>query len=330
MKSILFFIPVFLIYLSARSQSGGQVYSTSPGTEDVVLDTFTGPARLIVSCAARRKSEPYSSDFWAIHPETGIAERIPRSGEPEGWKPHFHGIELVKGMDGKIRLYAIAHGVSETDSRNRILIYELSKTAATLIDSILNPQIVKSPNDVCALADGTIFWTNDYGTGLGMAWRFIFRCKTSTIGKYESGEFSIVAKRLQYANGILPKENKLYVSTTRGNKLYQYEINSDKTLSDRKVLATHLKGLDNISFSGENLIVTGHPKFGKFIKNMKDAAEYSPSKVYSFSLTSGEIKTIFEDDGSRISACSVAQVWDGKLWMGQVFNGWVYAFKLSK
>ena len=328
MRYLLFILLGIVPVLTCLSQNIGKKLFVAPGTEDVALDSFTGTPRLIVSCAARRTTETYSAGFWALDPESGIADSLERLGEPSDWKPHFHGIDIVKGLDGKTRLYAISHGVNETDRRNRILIYELGRNVVTLIDSIVNPEILKSPNDVCALPDGTIFWTNDYGSGLGMAWRFIWKCKTSSIGKYETGLFSIVAKRLQYANGILPKGNKLYVSTTRGNKLYEYEINPDKTLWNRKILAKHLKGLDNISFAGDHIIVTSHPKFGKFIGNMKDENNISPSRVYSVSLTTGETKIIFEDDGSSVSACSVARVWEGKLWMGQVFNEWVYSTEI--
>ncbi len=91
---------LFLLFLgSCGSQPLGEDWPThkiavGAGPEDLLLDTFSGPPRLLVSCDARRKNEPPAAGIWALDLTTKTAKELPRIGEPEYLIFHPHGIDL--------------------------------------------------------------------------------------------------------------------------------------------------------------------------------------------------------------------------------------------
>jgi hypothetical protein len=74
-------------------------------------------------------------------------------------------------------------------------------------------------------------------------------------------------------------------------------------------------------------LIASHQKFGKFMKHAKYPSKFSPSLVYMVDPQTGEKDVVFADDGRVISAVSTAVLYNGTLYLGQVFDGFVLVIK---
>ncbi|MCB9231436.1 MAG: SMP-30/gluconolactonase/LRE family protein [Bacteroidia bacterium] len=324
-RTFSFLALLFLLSCGQLLAQNGYAVPVGPGPEDMVLDTLTGAPRLIIACTQRRKGEPYSAEFYALNIGEKEAKILPRTGEPEGWKIHLHGLDIVRNNEGKNLIYAISHGLSEDDPTQYILIYEVFADHLELIHFLGDPEHLLSPNDVTATPDGRIYAGNDFGYGFGMIVKFLTGAKSSSIVMYKDGKWSFVADKLRYANGIRVQGDRLYCATTAGGKVWKWNIDPNGNLVDRELLVEGLQGLDNLDFVDENtLIVPRHPENGKFLKHRKEPEALSPSWIYTVDIANKDYKRIFMDDGNNISACSTAILFEGKLYLCQVFNGFVY------
>ena len=298
------------------------------GPEDFVLDTLSGTHRLIVSCAERREDKPYTVDFWEIDLTNHATRVLPRTNEPEGIEIHLHGIDLVKGNDGKNRIYAISHGLSQDDETNHILVYELLKDKLVFEKMYSNPDYLISPNDVTATPDGTFYISNDYGGGMKLVRRVIFRINASNIASFDGTHWKIHDGKYKYSNGMRIRNNTLYMTTTTGGAVYQLQVNDDHSLTNEKRLIKGLNGLDNITFMPDGkLLTTRHTKNFAFVAHAKNETKPSPFEVIEFDPATGNSKLIRAFSGEEMSAGSTAIYYRGKYYATQVFNPFVMFWK---
>lgn len=190
-----------------------------------------------------------------------------------------------------------------------------------------------SPNDLTVLSSGEIYVSNAYSSYVTMFLPF------STVVHYNpskpnKGRWQVSAEGIRFANGILAIEKKdaptiVYLSTTIGGKLIEYERQSDGKLTKKRIIG-NAKGLDNLTINRNNIITTAHPKLFNFLmhgtSNAKKKKRYSPTIVYSFSLKVDEKPHVIKKElyidpiGSFFSAASTAKIINNKLIISQVFN----------
>ena len=287
-----------------------------PGPEDMVLDSLSGQPRLLVSSADRRghsqEGRIFSVDF-----TTFTAVSLPRLDEPEGLSFNPHGISLVRSGTGRTLLYVINHRSDREDqSRHSILVYEVLPNHLVFTEELTSPLLV-SPNDLCALPDGSIYVSND-SSGKGGMMELILSLKRSTVVHYDgSGKWTVAAEKLAMANGIQAEGKTLYLAVTRENAVYTCPINDDGTLGPRSLLA-RVKGADNITLDKGYLYAAGHLKDLALAGHMQNPDKKAPSTVFRIDSNSGDSTIVFQDDGSLISAASVAVPHNGSLYIGQI------------
>jgi hypothetical protein len=296
------------------------------GPEDFVLDEWSGTPRLLVSSHERRGPAP-SGDIYYFNLATGYSSLLKRIGEPESllaFKPH--GMDILR-MEEKTWLYVILHDPynrSKSDE-NAIGIYEVTDNHLKFKELLEDEIHLWSPNDLSVLPGGEIYATNDKRGKLDV----YLKMETSEIVYYnpEEKQWSVVASDLSYANGILARDSRVFVSATRSDNLMEYPRNDDGTLGDgRKIL--DVKGPDNIMPFKNRLLLVAHFDDIAFLKHQNDKEEHSPSVVFLVDPDAGpdeaepgkNMKAIYVDDGSQISAASTAFIWKGKLYISQVFN----------
>lgn len=296
-----------------------------PGPEDFVLDTSFAYPRLLVSCAERRKKKEAYDEIVEVNLETKATRILPRDNSPE-MKFHPHGIDL-QTVDGKPYLYVISHD----DSLNRQVIYKYLVEQDRLVfeDTIINPKYLISPNDLAVAPSGEIYWSNDASKRNGQLEQ-LFKIKRSTIGYYNpnTDEWRIAADKMVYCNGVAIRGDKVYVSTTRSNRIFEFDKDANGYLSENRVLCK-IKGLDNMTFYGNHIIITSHPRLLAFIRHYKKSKNRSPSLVHKVELDSGKVTTIFANDGSKINAASTGLVFENKLYIAQVFDPFILEVELE-
>jgi hypothetical protein len=296
------------------------------GPEDMVLDTFFAQPRLIISCNARRNNETPFAEIMQYNLTTGEKSILKRKNDAsKNFKPH--GIDIRK-IDNTVWLYVISH--NDAENKQEIITYKVFENHLEYVDTYTHKLIV-SPNDVSIASDASFYVTNDARKRNNMLEKILAK-KSSTIIHLHTQlkeEAKIATKNLAYANGIFYLDSLVYISTTQRKELNEYSIQSNGTLLKNKNLA-RIKGMDNISLYGDWLIVPAHLKFIKFIKHVSSSKNKSPSVVFAINRITGEQKVLFSDDGKKISAASTALIYNGHLYISQVFDDFILKVALNE
>ena len=300
------------------------------GPEDIALDTIFGAERLIVSCSERRTTDYSKNGFYAYDMSSKALLKLPVSGLPQSIALRPHGIDIAV-VEGKRLLYCVNHEKNKDDfppaGRQSILVFELLADKVVFREQ-LTSELIISPNDVCTDHRGGIYVSNDSGK-INNIWEKLFALKRSFVIHYDGNSWSAVGDKLKYANGVGVNGDRLYITGTQETSIISYQINADGTYTDRQDIPS-LKGNDNITFHDNQLVTTSHLNFMKFIKHVNDAEKNSPCAVYTVNLASNAIDTLFLDNGSVLSAASTGLVYDGSLYISQVFNPYIVEVPLKK
>lgn len=296
------------------------------GPEDIVMDSLVDAQhpRLLVSCAARRKTDTPEGNIWSLDLETDQAQVLPRKGEPEGLGIfHPHGIDIVKRNDGKVILYVINH--QDSLKRQLIMSYEVFSDHLQFIQA--NEHILlSSPNDVCFDPQGGFYWSNDASSRKNAFIEPILGIKGGYVGHLSDNRtWSKSKSKFAYTNGIGVLNGDLYISTVIQSKVFRFK---QQDISAKPELICKLVGGDNISFTQDGkLLVTAHLRQIKFLRHMKNPAVKSPSVVYLVDPLTKEKKVIFADDGNQISTASTAIWYKDHLYISQIFDGFILKVK---
>ncbi|MGB3949234.1 MAG: hypothetical protein WBM13_14700 [Bacteroidia bacterium] len=300
--------------------------AVGPGPEDIVLDTFSSSTpRLFASCSQRRKGQPEYQEICEINLTNDSYKIIKRTNEPKGMVFRPHGIDLVKNKSGEVLLYCVSH--NEEKKEHSIIVYKVYTNYLEFKEKLDSPLLV-SPNDVTANCNGDIFVTNDAGKR-GSTTEQLFKLKRANVIKYSlnNKSWTIIANKVCYANGIAvnkcPEKNILF-STVRSNKLYVLENEKVNQENYPKKTIAKLKGLDNITFiNDKEILVTAHLRQIAFLKHYKDANNKAPTVVYKVNLETGESTAVYTNDGSAICGASTALIYNGKMYLSQIFEPFI-------
>ncbi|MFZ5942249.1 MAG: hypothetical protein ACOYXB_16910 [Bacteroidota bacterium] len=326
------FLPLILILACSRPEpttAQAELILTAYGPEDMVTDLGTGKPTLLISCSARRDSYPEYGEILRYFPDEGRQQVMVRSGEPANIRFRPHGIYLDT-LTVPERLLVISHE-NEESGFHPVLIYTV--TADTLFFSeMIDSPLLNSPNSLVTGPSGEIFVINDSGKR-GSTLEKILGSKRAGIVRFEkpdgygySGE--LVASRLSMPAGINRIADTLYVSDARANELLTFTI-TPGGLDDKKVLA-RITGPDNIRPFGKNLLIACHTRPFAFIRHVRSASNLSPVEIISLDPQTGNYKVLFSDDGSTVSAGSVAVALEPFLYIGQVFENRIVKLSLRQ
>lgn len=311
------------ISISSFAQGTFERIHTGAGPEDIVLDTFTSKqnSRLIVSCASRRKGDTVFNEIMSVDIATNALKTFVRK-EPTPVCFHPHGIDLVNAQEGLV-LYVANH--CDAQKVQSIIKYKVEKDTLIWLSSTSSP-LITSPNAVCGRVDGSFLVSNDTYKR-GSIGELLFKQKKCRTALCQDGSCSEVGERLAFGNGIMIDGDKVYQASTMPGAVYVYDFVEGKLLNQK--LLTKVAGADNIRDFGDEIIVAGHTKFGKFLKHMKNTKKHSPTLIVAINKKTGQQRTLFEDDGVRISAASTALVFDGYLYISQIFDAFLLKVKLD-
>jgi len=300
------------------------------GPEDMAMDYSTGQARIIVSCAERRKERKEFGGFYIVNPTTKLSQEMIIL--PDNFEIHPHGIDIVE-MNGAYYLYAISHHDNEGQPTDSIFVFQILGDSLILESdrTIYHPKI-KVPNDLDVLSDGSFYASNfiphngPYETikaNLGMKTGSVVYCDAS-------GQCDYAIKNLGLPNGVFVDEaqNLLYVMNGTCHEVIRYKINdgqvdeSSKTSS--KMYGEKVTIGDNLLMGTDGqLWTTAHPSPLDFLSHSKESNAFSPSQVFSIDPETLNVQKKFQNEGEIISAASTALYFDNRLFVSQVFEPFI-------
>ena len=313
-------LPYFILAICIAScatlpkayQTKDLVISVGPGPEDMVIDTISERPRILISCNARRSGQPYYGEINLYYPTTGEVKVMKRH-EPADVHFYPHGIDLVWVKDTLILLVA---SNASAFHEQAILRYRVYKDSLLFLNKITDPLIV-SPNAVTGFSDGSILVSNDMGK-LGNFWEALFILKRAKIIYWRYNGCSVAAGKFCYSNGITNRGGKVYLASTRQDKVWSFDMKDSLMVNKQIVAKVH--GPDNLRFDGDKLLVACHLRFLDFLKHMKDSTHLSPTTVYEMDPATHDTKVVYYDSGAQISATATALTYGGALYMGGVFD----------
>ncbi|HSV96826.1 MAG TPA: SMP-30/gluconolactonase/LRE family protein [Spirochaetota bacterium] len=293
------------------------------GAEDITIDPETG--RAFISSDHRRAAMAGMAVQGAIYGfDTRAANAKPvRLTADLPFDFHPHGIGFYRGDGSGNRLFVVNHRADG----HYIEIFEWRRGKLVHMESI-GGALMHSPNDVAAAGARSFYVTNDHGntSAAGRMAEEYLQLKRSYVLYYDGSTFRIVAGGVGYANGIALSADggTVYVASSVGRNLLVYgrDIKTGTLSPGRGIDAGF--GLDNIEVDADgSLWIAGHPRMLTFLRHAADAAVPSPSRVVRIELKSdgkAAIREVFQDDGMKISAASVAAPFPDGFLVGAVFD----------
>ena len=320
-------------FRTVENQFKGEIWKKIPikGAEDITLSIVDSFA--LVSATDRRNFPPLDEEFGGIHfidlKNTDFNTKLLTTNITKEFAPH--GISMLK-TDSAYQVIVVNHMPSGHSLEKFIFNGDRLIHQKTFTD----PSII-SPNDVVLIDENRFYFTNDhkYTTGIG---RFIENYGGRAISNviYFDGEKYIeVANGIAYANGINydARRNLLFVASPRGFLIKVYTTNKNGTLHFIENIPCGF-GVDNIEIDHQgDLWVGGHPNLMRFAAYAKGKKKTSPSEIVKITYKgTGNylIKPIYLEDGSEMSAATVAAPFGDYIFTGNVMDKHFLILKSSK
>lgn len=321
---------------------------TPPGPEDVVVDKWTIPARLVISTQDRRVGKLGNGALYEYAPGTGDIKELTISSEPFGFMPH--GIHLVQHRSGKVLVYVINHHTGQppgghSTSRGRpVEILELSDSqlhrflpsseAPVHIPTDEELKVLNAPNDLVATSEGDIYVTNMHGDSWwhGLLPGILGWGSGSVVRFPATGGYELVAKNLNYPNGIFvqaktqtDQTERLLVTLTMENELREYSKRDGEWYLTRTF---PLPTPDNISgLDDGSVLIASHNSKWDFTLHTSSASHVSPWRLFRFGEDLGLRPVLVDDSADRMSGASVGVALNERYYLGQVFGSYLLSCK---
>ena len=178
--------------------------------------------------------------------------------------------------------------------------------------------------------------TNDHGYehGIGRLIEEYGNLAISNVVYFNGQDYSEAAGGISFANGINyeRERNLVFVASPRRFLVKVFEPEIDGTLQFVEDIPCGT-GVDNIEFDQEgNLWIGCHPDLLHFSAYAKQKKETSPSEILKISYREKgdfSVESIYENDGSELSATSVAARFGDLIFAGTVKDDKMLILQLS-
>lgn len=301
-----------------------------PGAEDItvsITDSFA-----IISSTLRTGFPPSEEEFGALYFMDLKAENYTLKNLTTTLNIPFapHGISLYK-MDSTYKVMAVNH----TPNGHSIEVFSLYGDSLVHEKTMTHPLMV-SPNDIVMINEKQFYFTNDHGHAKGfrrLAEDYL-GLSLSNVIYFDGTKFSKAAEGVAFANGINydAKRQLLYVASSRKFLVKVYSKMHDGTLEFIEDINCGT-GVDNIEFNEEGVLYVGaHPKLLTFAAYVKGDNEISPSEIIKIHYKGKGryiVESIYSEDGSTMSASSVAAPYADIILTGNVMDSKFLILKKS-
>jgi len=228
-----------------------------------------------------------------------------------------HGISLYKLDSNRYQLLVVNHYRKHTIEK-----FELTGDRLIHLQTFSDPSMV-SPNDVVILNENQFYFTNDHGytSKFGLLLENYLGLAVSNVVFFDGSEYLEVADGIAYANGInISKDrSQVLVASPRSFKLKYYNLQQDGSLEfdhDLKVGS----GIDNIELDENgDLWMGSHPSLLAFTIYAGGKKPMAPSELITIN-SDEEVISLYENDGSLMSATSVVAPYKDFLFVGTVMD----------
>lgn len=292
------------------------------GVEDLTIDKDNGFAIFIsYPRAAKRDKKSFETGIYFMDLTTNNFQ-IKKISTNFNQLLFPHGISLIQIDSNHHKLFVINHGIQES-----IEVFDLYHQDSLVHDKTLQDELIYSPNDIVAISENEFYVTNDhyYLNKLGKtAENYLGLSKCETV-YFDGKNYRVVDDNLAYANGINydKKRNLMFIASPRGflTNVYNRTENGDLKYIESIDCGT---GVDNIEFDeAGNIWIGCHPSLLAFESYNKGKSDTSPSELIKINYRKKgdyDLESVYVNDGSEISASTVAATYKNLVLVGTVLD----------
>lgn len=233
-----------------------------------------------------------------------------------------HGISLIQLDSNHHKLFVVNHGEGES-----IEVFDLYDKDSLVHDKTLKHELIYSVNDIVALSEDEFYFTNDHyykGKFGRLIENYLGLAKCETV-YFDGQNYRVVDNTLAYANGINydKKRSLMFIASPRGFLINVYERMESGDLKYIESIDCGT-GVDNIELDNEGKLWVGcHPSlltFNSYNKGKKDKAPSELIKIDYREKGDYDITSTYVNDGSDISASTVAATYKDIILVGNVLD----------
>lgn len=288
-------------------------------SEDLAIDAERGIAYLsVLDRASLARNQAVSGTIMLL--DLNLAQPAARAAlayDPPDFRPH--GISILKRAGEPVRLFAISH---RADGSHVVEIAEQDVNGAFVPKARVQDPALVSPNAVAAVGGRQFYVANDRRAGAGMA-DYLLRRATSTLVYYDGTRGRVVAEGLKFSAGLAASADgtRLYAGEALGRQMRIYRrdpATGALTLEDIVPLGT---APDNLRIDADGVVwIAAHPKMLAFAAHAGDPQKRSPTQVLRFDPRTRQVEQVYGNDGTQVSAGTVAARWRGGFLIGALME----------
>jgi arylesterase/paraoxonase len=199
---------------------------------------------------------------------------------------------------------------------HRMGIYEVAPSQLTHLRTVMG---LSSPNDVVAVGPESFYVTEDHGvvTGFLRMAQEVLVLPGGGVDYFDGNALRRVASDMYYANGIAMIGDELVVSQILRRDLVRFRVEQTGDLTRIGSLSLGTAP-DNLWVdSHETLWIGAHPRPLRFSRH---ATSNAPAPAQVLTVTGDVVSTVFQDDGTLVSASSAAVIAGDRMLIGAVFD----------
>ena len=295
-----------------------------PGSgEDIVVDRERGIAYLSL---LDRQSVVKGQDVQGMVVRVDLNSRpftaVPAlAAKPTQFRPH--GLSLYIGPDGQRRLFVINHGPKRGVDPEAVELFRETAPGEFAQEETFRDPLLISPNDLTAVGPRQFYVANDKALGGGLAAGLQqVGIGGSPLTYFDGPVARNVLTDVASGGGINTSADlrTLYVSETAGKRIRVLDRAASGDVTERMRVAMDTSP-DNIDVAADgSLWITGHANTLALIRHFING---SPAPTQVWRVTLGEkkaenIREVYLDDGTKMSAGSVGTTWNKLLLIGSI------------
>ena len=287
-----------------------------PGPEDIQIDNER--ERAFIASNNRRGDEARGAIhiFDPADPLNDSAWRDRTKGAPEAFQPI--GIDYYSD-DEVSRLFVVNAANASVE------MFDVKEDGDLIHLETFAERRLTSPNNVVAVGRRSFYVSNDDKSGrqsITASLRFLMRSAAGQVLYTDGTIWRVAADELYFPNGLAVSNegDRLFIAETAANALRIYARSAESGVLSNEAKVPLEAAPDNLTIDDAgNVWIAALPRplsiaFQKASGNMK-----APSAVLRLN-ENGDLQPVYRDDGSELSASSVAARAKGQLLIGAQFE----------
>ncbi|WP_411820152.1 SMP-30/gluconolactonase/LRE family protein [Hyphococcus formosus] len=287
-----------------------------PGPEDIDIDRAKGLA-FISSQDRRAKDARGAIHVFSLNdPLAAAGFRDRTGGQPEEFRPL--GLDYFE--DGDVRRLFVVNEAGPS-----IEIFDIEENGDLTHVETMHERRLMSPNNILVTGPRSFYVTNDARggrEGLIANLSFLFRLGSGEVFFVDDKVWRLEAEGLKFANGLAMSldQKMLYVAETAGKRIQVFARNPENGGLTYAQTISLDAAPDNITTDNDGAVWVGAmPKPLSVPQLMANRNARAASEVVRIS-PDGEVSTVYRNDGSEISATTVAARSANKLLIGALYD----------